>query len=581
MGTEVLISGGTIATTRIATSTGFDGSFEDSWSPDRFVALGSVALIIGSDGLRNTLLYSVPLASGPLVQLTDLCQPHCQGEVWIRRLGARAVFPVQRPGGPELWATEGSTSSTRKIADFCDLPCDGQLRPIASDGERLLFAAPGEHGSFWMTSGTIADTFSITDSSPASVTAPVGSASNRWAESGLGVAFPGRDAAHGAELWIGSLASRTSNLILDLNTTVPRNGRRFGAGTGGSANFILRDDSGLQYRVWHIDSPFDAVTLVEGLALPAIETYGPNDQLYALNGVTAYVAPIGGSLWSIDEQGVAHPLPGPTGLGSASQPLQIDDSLLLIGSPTTSTELWSTDGTVGGTVLKQAFGPQADLRSRLFRAGEHVLLFRGSTGGLQLVRLSPDLHSAQPIATFPSAYQPGPNIVTAGARAYFSVPDYGDEQGLWMTDGTSFGTERILESDQPLTVMGAATLLSDDYVLFQGPYGGAVLGRRAGTSAVLQPVKLFPDADSTIPTPMESIHGRLLFPLASDGERFRLWASDGTEEGTEILADFSLTVAGFLRDELLRVSDDKLLFVGYDYRTGSELWTTDGTRGGT
>ncbi|MCA9730214.1 MAG: hypothetical protein KC729_21195, partial [Candidatus Eisenbacteria bacterium] len=281
MGTEVLISGGTIATTRIATSTGFDGSFEDSWSPDRFVALGSVALIIGSDGLRNTLLYSVPLASGPLVQLTDLCQPHCQGEVWIRRLGARAVFPVQRPGGPELWATEGSTSSTRKIADFCDLPCDGQLRPIASDGERLLFAAPGEHGSFWMTSGTIADTFSITDSSPASVTAPVGSASNRWAESGLGVAFPGRDAAHGAELWIGSLASRTSNLILDLNTTVPRNGRRFGAGTGGSANFILRDDSGLQYRVWHIDSPFDAVTLVEGLALPAIETYGPNDQLYA------------------------------------------------------------------------------------------------------------------------------------------------------------------------------------------------------------------------------------------------------------------------------------------------------------
>src|SRR6476620_3866542 len=80
--------------------------------------------------------------------------------------------------------------------------------------------------------------------------------------------------------------------------------------------------------------------------------------------------------------------------------------------------------------------------------------------------------------------------------------------------------------------------------------------------------------------------GDEVFFVASDDQHGRaLWKSDGTPDGTTVVAVIDPAGAdpsyGVLRYERYAAVGDRFFFVAEDGRHGSELWVSDGTRRGT
>ncbi|WP_455587124.1 T9SS type A sorting domain-containing protein [Bacteroides sp.] len=139
-------------------------------------------------------------------------------------------------------------------------------------------------------------------------------------------------------------------------------------------------------------------------------------------------------------------------------------------------------------------------------------------------------------------------MTVVGNQVFFAAttPDYGME--LWITDGTEAGTRLVKD-------------------IYEGDTGSELFGLTAFNGKCLFFAR---DGDSELDP--------IIDPLAAEEW---LWISDGTEEGTERIADVPTrkgidAMAGFLVP-----SGDKVFFVGYDRAFNETLWTTDGTKDGT
>lgn len=184
-------------------------------------------------------------------------------------------------------------------------------------------------------------------------------------------------------------------------------------------------------------------------------------------------------------------------------------------------ELWISDGSNPGT------GLVADLCDGACSASvtsahpfdEWVLLGAGTAAGTFPVgpQFSRGSHSFCPRPTPPSS------LVPRRLSAPFPA-------GLWRTDGSPGGTQRL------------------------ATFSGVV-------------------------RELHELNGRILFVTRSlDGDR--LWASDGTREGTLLVSELSLqTSPAWVGDQ--RVVGDLLFLSVFNPATGLELWISDGTADGT
>ena len=80
---------------------------------------------------------------------------------------------------------------------------------------------------------------------------------------------------------------------------------------------------------------------------------------------------------------------------------------------------------------------------------------------------------------------------------------------------------------------------------------------------------------------MADWRGRLF--LTGEEPRYgeELWATDGSAEGTVLLADIAPGAAAHSAPRGFFAHADELFFSAYDPSHGTELWRTDGTTGGT
>ncbi len=214
--------------------------------------------------------------------------------------------------------------------------------------------------------------------------------------------------------------------------------------------------------------------------------------------------------------------------------------------------LWSTDGTEAGTRVVQAFDHNVSLFGAQVLQGE--LYFTDDTGGL-----GSELWKTNGTATgtvlvkdiIPGASGGNPNNLTVvGDRLFFSANPYGDGQsaatrGLWVSDGTSAGTQQVKPFEQ--TFVGGAGV---------------------------------------------NLNGTLYFTAADTATGYELWKSDGTAAGTVLVKDILPGPAVKnqrnpdapqypLYPENLTVANGKLFFSADDGIHGKELWTSDGTAAGT
>lgn len=209
-------------------------------------------------------------------------------------------------------------------------------------------------------------------------------------------------------------------------------------------------------------------------------------------------------------------------------------------------ELWKTDGTPNGTTLVRDIVP-------------------GTASPLEL-------HS----------------LTNVGGTLFFLVDDRVHGRELWRSDGTEDGTALIKDirpglagSAEPFSLVvvnGTLYFVADDGI------HGRELWRSDGTEEGTILVKdVRPGSAGGFGerfTQLLSVNGQLLFP-ADDGIHGReLWRSDGTEEGTVLVADiYPGPRGGFFEEWAARVNDT-LFFVGLNGQVGG-LWKSDGTEEGT
>jgi ELWxxDGT repeat protein len=262
--------------------------------------------------------------------------------------------------------------------------------------------------------------------------------------------------------------------------------------------------------------------------------------------------------------------------------IEVDGKVLFAASEavkgTSGRELWSTDGTTEGT-------------RRLL-----------------------DLYPGDCEPTFPCSSAPG-QMVRYGGRLWFAATDGRRGRELWVSDGTSGGTERFMDihpgagSSFPVNLFAAAGLLW--FVANDGIHGRE-LWRTDGTHEGTHILDIRGGPRASEPRELTRSSGSLVF-FANDGDRgWGLWRSDGTAGGTDMvtpvsapgriatLADLLLFSAdgrlwrsdgthqgtapirsfdGF--GELVSGPRDRVFFVADDGVHGQELWRSDGTGAGT
>ena len=225
----------------------------------------------------------------------------------------------------------------------------------------------------------------------------------------------------------------------------------------------------------------------------------------------------------------------------------------------TGTELWVSDGTTEGTQLFTDIFP--------------VVSSDGRGQG-----------------SYPS------DLIVFNDKLYFSAYGGDNSSGLWVSDGTEIGTRVVADIDTDPSIISSRNTVRDLVELdgklyfFADGTDGSGLWTSDGTSEGTQVVVDNPDLVSK--QELTPFDGKFYFQ-ANDGENgSELWVSDGTTAGTQLAVDINpgYTVPGrFGSQEILGSGPSYLTeFNGKLYfsasandENGSELWASDGTTEGT
>ena len=168
-----------------------------------------------------------------------------------------------------------------------------------------------------------------------------------------------------------------------------------------------------------------------------------------------------------------------------------------------------------------------------------------------------------------------------GGKYYFSAGSAGEGVELWVTDGTTAGTSRVKDinegyfSSNPMsrTAMGSKLyFLANDGIHDQelwctdGTEGGTMLVKDIYTNPYY--------AGSGI-TNLTAIGSKLYFTANDDFNTSAPWVSDGTGAETFILSTNVYNALGY------SATNNGVAFVASTTDSGTELYLTDGTAGGT
>ena len=244
-----------------------------------------------------------------------------------------------------------------------------------------------------------------------------------------------------------------------------------------------------------------------------------------------------------------------------------------------SSQLWRSDGTPEGTVLLAETIPELKDVFRNMSLSDHSVALQGSI----IVANSSQLWKTDgtPEGTVLLADQ------VKLESSFATIDDnilFGNNKQLWKTNGTPEGTVPLAED---LAVRSLTSL--GDKVLFRG--NGELWITDGTTEGTYQlkdiqegPNPSFDWRDYEALTPFIVVNQTAYF-IANDGYHGKeLWKSDGTEEGTVMVADLTPGFNDTPIDVLTVGMNDQLFFTSVNRlrdRGATTLWKTDGTSEGT
>src|SRR5665213_1715541 len=442
----------------------------------------------------------------------------------------------QYAASPELFVSDGTPAGTLAVTTSVG-PVTGAADLTDVNGT-LFFT--GANGQLWKSDGTPQGTMQVATFPPGGL----GILHNSLQNVNGTLYFQGQDAAHGDALWKtdGTNAGTTwitSNFNGDLTYA---NGTLFFGGI----------DNSHGQELWKTDGTPAGTMIVKDIATLGAIGSVPYD-LTAYKGELYFSAADdthGDELWKSD--------------GTAAGTVIVDDinpgfadsfprSLTVCGGTLYFTaddgkhgnELWKTDGTTAGTVMVKDINPS--LSSGRDGTGSTPQFLTDSNGTL-----------------------------------FFSANDGSYGLGVWKSDGTTAGTQRLVSvggsntgiNFLPQTTLGGRFLfIADDYT--HGQEVWASDGTPAGTTMLRD---IWPGPNSSNPHNFVNVGGKVLFAATDTTQGTQLWSTDGTPAGTSLLSVLTKSIEGTDPVYLSPVGDRLLFFAA---GAGAGLWSSDGTAGGT
>ncbi|MDX1998625.1 MAG: hypothetical protein SF066_12985 [Thermoanaerobaculia bacterium] len=440
-------------------------------------------------------------------------------EFSVEHEGVRYFVAHEPTHGHELWRSDGRPAGTYRLTDLCPGSCGGVGTLYGFVGGKLMFQ--GNDGSgfheLWRTDGAVGGEEPVADLCKSLACERGFSSWQLWAD----------------RLWLVSLsASRTpalwstdgtptgtfraGNLCRDFGlcsaNDIPSQIVLVGLVRGGEG-LLLRVDFGLRTRLYRTDgSPAGTVLLNEEPAEPAtgaLSRASANDDFFV----------DGTWLWRTDGTVVGThrvrdlaelvPPPSVVSVQASSTRDGVFDAVLSSG-------LWlRSDGTSEGTLLLGEVG----FPHRFVSLGSR--LFVVTDGGLWTAEGAP----AVPVRIFTSLFSPQGVAVTAD-----HVFVLGSSR-LWISDGTALGSRTITLPEGFVTESELASL-GPEVVLGRG---NRELWRVDATGQAARIAELIPSDGSSQITKQVELAGKSLFVAEDTPFQSRLYASNGTPEGTVLL----------------------------------------------
>ena len=468
---------------------------------------------------------------------------------------AHAVFFVAGPAGsPSLWTTDGSAAGTERLAELTGPP-----REITAARAKVFFLAPGTDGEeLWASDGTQAGTLQVTQLAPPQPfnTGSADPEENRPVVVAFGsrVYFAANDGVHGWEIWRSNGTVAGTRRITDFADPAPfvlpalRRGMAEVKG-----RLIFPASAGRRgWALWTAGGTSTSASMLKD----CLSGCGHGRQY---GGV---VTAIGGR------------------------------AVFMLADTAHGTQLWSTDGTAGGTRDLHDFcaGPCA-----LDLTYGFVPLLSRLAFALEGVKTNPDLWwtDGTPAGTRPLTHLTGGVLsgtaapVAVGSRIFFSADSAAGEE-LWVIDKGKARQAANLAEDVGSSSPAGLTALGDRLVFqAQGSFAAEDLWQTRGTAATTS--QIAEDVSLALPPPSDcpptcfhllaAVDSRIVF-LSSDRQGFQLWRtgdSPATPDNTLQLT--SVQPPGFMVPSLAVLAGRAFFFIGRPDRL--ELWRSDGTPDGT
>lgn len=530
----------------------------------------------------------------------------------MRRLAVAVLFfaapAVATPPPPDpAYLVEDIKQSETPLAEVAANLTQFATRWATAGGILYFGADDGIHGQeLWRSDGTAAGSWMVRDICPGSC-----SGFRQFDEiAALGdhVLLAADDGAHGRELWISDGTPGGTALVRDIAPGLPSAGLEWLAAANGALFFVVRTGAG-GGTLWRSDGTEAGTMQIADFSGPGqvaperLTALGPLLLFFADDGVS------GGELWRSDGTTAGTALVADIAPGSAAgialghQPFPVRRELAISGGKlffpaddgTHGEELWTTDGTTAGTQLvKDVHTGSDDGRPLHLCAANGTVFFRAVLAGFvrELWKTDGTEAGTQRVAgTAPTSFGH-----CLGNRYFFDGESDAAGSELWTSDGTEAGT--VLVED---ILSGPQGSLNGTFGLGVGPVGSRLLfwaddgthglepwvsdGTADGTLLLADlEIGTFPSAAqfALVTVPANLGADALFFALAS-GHGWEPWRTNGTPGGTQLLAEINSQLSSrrkffdFLIPAALLDHQGTLAFLPDDGAHGFELWRSQGT----
>ena len=515
-------------------------------------SLGSTVIFETQTGSGATADFKLWAAGAANPAATMIADFHNTSFTVNATIGGTAYLSV----GGDLWTTDGTAANTAEMKDSSSQPIPTPTNLFAFQGQ-TYYETVSSGSSVFGTLGAGGETPLV--NVPNVAFAPVADGSKFFFTTTISSSY-----YSATELWASNGTQAGTQMVKDFSSISRTSGPAYPVSINGSLYFTVAGSDGLA-QLWTSDGTSAGTSLVKDLGVTPSYGYshgnyavGINNTLVAVGSTLYFTADDsthGAELWSDAVATGTTQLVADIDLGqSGSDPHDLVNWNARLafaandGSSPLSSQLWTSSGTAGTTTKAASFSPGAtgsavtdtSSSARIVLGSELLLSLDDGVRGNSLWATNGTAAGTQ----FLAAVYPT-NFAILNGTAYFLGSSAGSPFALWMTNGTASGTTKVMDLSSHGRV-GSYFFFNEEQLAANG--------------------------------------GKLYFTTSDGNGGVDLWAGNGTAGGTSVIMDFTATPVG--ASAIASVTDmtpfgGKLAFIANGGTSGTQVWITDGTAGGT